>query len=324
MIGTTNLYERMAKGDPLREIELRATGARWGQRAIAVCAVTAFVYVAFHVVFTRPAPPIDQFAVTDEQTAVEEFACRFVATFLELTPATKDLLTPFWDGDINPPAVPMTVRSTQPFSILPAQSLPHVRVWSVIVDTAVANQVDSTQSTHLMVQAAIAVNSDYTMRAVSRPAVRPAREPGVAPQISVTVQAGADTPVFATVSGFLSALLVGQGSLDRYVAAGSTLTPITPPPMINVAVDKLVVPDPSVAADTVPTHPMTARVVATATVDTAAGNRLELDYPLVLSVSAGRWQVDRIDDAPPVDDIAPTDKKPTTSAPSTTTPVGGP
>ena len=55
-------------------------------------------------------------------------------------------------------------------------------------------------------------------------------------------------------------------------------------------------------------------VTVRAVLQTASGVLMPMDFPLVMSVAGGHWQVDRINDAPSI--IAPTDSGP--SQPSTT------
>lgn len=98
-----------------------------------------------------------------------------------------------------------------------------------------------------------------------------------------------DDPVYQTVSGYLAAFLGGQGELDRWVAPGVNATPIQPRPCRMVNLD-----DVRTAVDEVPApdrNGLQLAVIATATCRAAAGSATVSQYPLVLQVRDGRWEV---------------------------------
>ncbi len=99
----------------------------------------------------------------------------------------------------------------------------------------------------------------------------------------------AEDPVYQTASGYLAAFLAGQGELDRWVAPGVNATPVQPRPCRTVKLDDVLT-----AVDEVPTpdrNGLQLAVIATATCRATAGSPTVSQYPLVLQVRDGRWEV---------------------------------
>ena len=105
-----------------------------------------------------------------------------------------------------------------------------------------------------------------------------------------------DRPVYKTVSGFLSAMLTGQGDLAPYVAAGSGLTAAQPPRFTTMAIERVQTSSDLANAQDVPHKADGIEVAVRAVLQTASGVLMP------------------INDAPSI--IAPTDSGP--SQPSTT------
>ena len=101
-----------------------------------------------------------------------------------------------------------------------------------------------------------------------------------------------------TVKGFLGALLTRQGDLAPFVAAGSTLTPEPEGLYATFSVERVAVNSEVGAAQDVPQRADGLEVTARAIVQTASGVSMPMDFPLLMSVAGGHWQVDRINDAP--------------------------
>lgn len=98
-----------------------------------------------------------------------------------------------------------------------------------------------------------------------------------------------EDPVYQTVNGYLAAFLAGQGELDRWVAPGVSATPVQPRPCRTVKLD-----DVRTAVDDVPTpdrNGLQLAVIATATCRTTATTSTVSQYPLILQVRDGRWEV---------------------------------
>ena len=109
-------------------------------------------------------------------------------------------------------------------------------------------------------------------------------------------------------------MLTGQGDLAPYVAAGSGLTAAQPPRFTTMAIERVQTSSDLANAQDVPPKADGIEVTVRAVMQTSSGVLMPMDFPLVMSVAGGHWQVDRINDAPSI--FAPNDSGP--SQPSTT------
>lgn len=91
------------------------------------------------------------------------------------------------------------------------------------------------------------------------------------------------------VSRFLAAYLTGEGELARYVAPGSPLAPVVPPPFASVEV---------LEAGSVTTADGTRQVVAVVEGRDEVGRSQVLQYGLVTAERDGRWEVVELLPAP--------------------------
>lgn len=114
-------------------------------------------------------------------------------------------------------------------------------------------------------------------------------------------------PVFETVDGFLSALLAGAGDIDRYLAPGTVIDPVSPAPFAQVELTEVRVDD-TRGTDN-PADGDQLHALATATGHLAADQQLTVQYPLTMVARAGRWEIT---------EIAPTLRGATRSPPETT------
>ncbi|MFF4449944.1 conjugal transfer protein [Streptomyces sp. NPDC001502] len=109
-------------------------------------------------------------------------------------------------------------------------------------------------------------------------------------------------PRTQAVTSFLTAYLTGVGAaeLDRYLAPGTQLAPITPAPYKGIALDQLAIEgeqgsEPGV---TVPGDGTTLRVLAVLRATEHDDVRVPLAYALTLNARAGRWEITSLDGAP--------------------------
>jgi hypothetical protein len=124
----------------------------------------------------------------------------------------------------------------------------------------------------------------------------------------------ADTaPVFSTVAGFLTSYLTSSGGLERYVTADSGLLPAAD--YRTVRVTKLLANHAASDHD-VPADRTTLHVLATADAITSQFAPTQLNYPIALKVTSGRWSVAGLDYAPLLaEDAELTPVIPTTATP---------
>ena len=114
-------------------------------------------------------------------------------------------------------------------------------------------------------------------------------------------------------------MLTGQGDIAPYIAAGSGLTAAQPPRFTTMAIERIQTNSDLASAQDVPPKADGVEVTVRAVMQTASGVLMPMDFPLVMSVAGGHWQVDRINDAPSI--VAPNDPGPwqsPTNASSTT------
>lgn len=107
-------------------------------------------------------------------------------------------------------------------------------------------------------------------------------------------------PRTQAVTEFLTAYLTGAGELDRYLAPGTSLTPIAPAPYTGIAVDSLAI-ESEKGAEPVTTVPGDGTQLRLMVALRATGHdevRAPLTYALTLKARAGRWEIASLDGAP--------------------------
>jgi hypothetical protein len=116
----------------------------------------------------------------------------------------------------------------------------------------------------------------------------PARAAGVQSPYTVTVPT--DSEVSSAAGEFLAAYLAGAGEVDRYLAPGVRLSPVSPAPYQTVTVQQMLAADQEAAAESVPADGTRVRVMAEVEARDSWG-RWPLAYELTLKVRSGRWEV---------------------------------
>ncbi|MGK3943334.1 conjugal transfer protein [Streptomyces caeruleatus] len=104
----------------------------------------------------------------------------------------------------------------------------------------------------------------------------------------------------AAVGEFLAAYLTGAGEVDRYLAPGVSLSPVSPAPYTAVAVQQVLAVEEVAAAEQVPADGTKVRVMAQVEArDT--GGRWPLAYELGLTARSGRWEVSALESGTALD-----------------------
>lgn len=291
---------KAARGDAIRADELRVkiTGRLLTFMMITyVPLMVAVIVVSLH----RPVV-VDQVALQDRETAVKAWSVRYVNTYLR-DPSDGAAIRQFYDGEVPASALPLGGRAIQASSLLPGVSIDGFQAWSVVVDSAIPKAANSVSMVYVPLQVDVAVNRRGLLRAFTLPHARPDRQPGQPVELATQFGVSEDCPLYKTVNGFLSAMLIGQGELQPYVAAGSSLRAAQPPRFTTMAIERVQADSDSANAQNVPAKADGVEVTVRAVMQTASGVLMPMDFPLVMSVAAGHWQVDRINDAPSI--IAP-------------------
>ncbi|MCX4538885.1 conjugal transfer protein [Streptomyces sp. NBC_01669] len=107
-------------------------------------------------------------------------------------------------------------------------------------------------------------------------------------------------PRTQAVTEFLTAYLTGAGELDRYLAPGTHLAPVTPAPYTGIAVDTLAIEGEkgTEPVTTVPDDGTTLRLLVALRATGHDEVRVPLTYALILKARAGRWEIASLDGAP--------------------------
>lgn len=165
--------------------------------------------------------------------------------------------------------------------------------WSVVI--TVSERAFETATPHTAYYRLPVIYSNYGLRASALPAR--VNGPGAGADAALGYpSAVADTsPAFATVTGFITSFLTGAGGLERYVTTSSGLLPAAD--YRSARLTKLLANHAPGDHD-VPPEGTTMHVLATVNAVTDQYAPLQLDYPIVLTVTSGRWSVSGLDYAP--------------------------
>jgi len=306
-----SIFLRVSGGDTIRadELRMRATGSFVAFIMISYLPLIAAVVL---LVMNRP-QPVNEAAERDQLSAIEAYATRYVDTYLK-DASNSAAIKQFYDGDVPASALPAGGRALRASSALPGVFLDGFQTYSVLVDAEIPKAANSALMVFVRLQVDISADRKNLFRAFTLPHARPDRPSGAPVELATQTLVSEDRPVYKTVSGFLSAMLTGQGDLAPYVAAGSSLTAAQPPRFTTMAIERVQTSSDLATAQDVPPKADGIEVTIRAVMQTASGVLMPMDFPLVMSVAGGHWQVDRINDSPSI--LAPNDSGP--SQPSTT------
>lgn len=315
-----SMFLRVSGGDTIRADELRTRTTASFLAFIMVSYIPLIAIVAL-LLMHRP-QPINEAAERDQLSAIEAFATRYVDTYLK-DPSHSAAIKQFYDGDVPASALPVGGRALRASSALPGVLLDGFQTYSVVVDAEIPKAANSASMVFVRLQVDISADRKNLFRAFTLPHARPDRPSGAPVELATQTLVSEDRPVYKTVAGFLSAMLTGQGELAPYIAAGSSLTAAQPPRFTTMAIERVQTNSDLANAQDVPPKADGIEVTVRAVMQTASGVLMPMDFPLVMSVAGGHWQVDRINDAPSIlapNDAGSTQSTTTTAATTTTNP----
>ncbi|MER7692421.1 conjugal transfer protein [Streptomyces sp. NPDC097610] len=110
------------------------------------------------------------------------------------------------------------------------------------------------------------------------------------------VSVPSDGDLSLAVGEFFGAYLTGAGEVDRYLAPGVKLSPISPAPYTAVAVQRVSAVEEAAAAGKVPADGTAVRVLVQVEARDSGG-RWPLGYGLTLKARSGRWEVAALESA---------------------------
>ncbi|MFV8169747.1 hypothetical protein [Mycobacterium sp. DBP42] len=295
-----SIFLRLSGGDAVRadELRTRVIGALFGFILLTYVPLMAAVVV---LVLSRP-QPVDEYAQRDWETAIKAYAIRYVNTYLK-DPSNSDALKSFCIKDLAGSDLAPGGYAVSASSALPGVVVDGVQTWSVLVDTQVPKAANAAAMADLPLQVDISIDRRGFFCAFSLPHARTERPAGQPAELATDIAVTEGRPVYNTAVGFLNAMLVGNGDLAPFVAAGSNLRAAQPPFFASVSIDRMQANSEVANAQDVPVKADGVEVTIRAELLTPAGVAMPMDFPLVMSVAAGHWQVDRINDAPGI--VAP-------------------
>jgi hypothetical protein len=308
-------FLKLGGGDPIRADELRAKTTGSLLTFIMTTYIPLWVVVGLLVVH-RP-QGVDQVGLAEQRDAVKAYAFRYVDAYLK-DPSNSALIRQFYDGDVPASVLPPGGRALIPASALPGAIDDGFRTYSVVIDSEIPKAANSKSMVSVPLEVDISIDPHNNLfRAFTLPHANTDRPAGRPVELATQTLISDDRPVYKTVSGFLDAMLLGRGELSPFVAAGTSLRAADPPRFTTLAIERVQADTEDANAQDVPPKADGVEVTVRAVVQTASGVAMPMDFPLVLSVAAGHWQVERINAAPTI--TAPPDSGSSNS--STTTPT---
>ncbi|MFJ3338642.1 conjugal transfer protein [Streptomyces sp. NPDC086766] len=157
--------------------------------------------------------------------------------------------------------------------------------WAV---TVAAQYADGQVRYYVVPLDADSTSGAYTVTGVPGVVAGPKRAGTVKSAYAVTVASGSD--LSSAIGQFLAAYLTGAGEVDRYLAPGVSLPPVTPAPYTAVTVHGLQAVEEAAASGAAPGDGSHVHVRAVIEARDEEG-RWPLAYELTLTARSGRWDV---------------------------------
>lgn len=284
----------------LRRLSRAGSLARRIGAVVLVCSALSGGLAAVKVFVLAPHPDDADVAaiagrVDNQRAAAGDFAADFVAAVLT-TPATQwaalRRFLPVSSDSPGPPhpsaAVPAVINTPQVWSVVPAGTVGDATLYSITV-TVQERPYASAVPTRAFYRVPVSV-WHYQPRALEMPARISDPGPGADVELTYGHPLDVSSEIYAVVSGFIGSYLTGSAPLDRYVPAGSWLTPIGG---YHSAVVTTAEADRDVLERAAPGTRVHVRARVTA--QTSQFATVNLCYPLTVENSAGTWMVTDID-----------------------------
>ncbi|WNZ06208.1 conjugal transfer protein [Streptomyces sp. 11x1] len=161
--------------------------------------------------------------------------------------------------------------------------------WAVTVS---AQYADGRVRYFVVPVAADASGSSFAVTGAPGVVAGPARAAVTPSPYGVSVPSGSD--LSSAVGEFFGAYLTGAGEVDRYLAPGVKLSPVSPAPYQAVTVQEVWGAEEAAAAEQVPADGTEVRVRVQVEARDDAG-RWPLAYVVALTSRSGRWEVAALD-----------------------------
>jgi Conjugative transposon protein TcpC len=235
-------------------------------------------------------------SAVNRTSLIGSYAQDCVTRWLTATQSHQQSLHDCWTlaDPIRLPVTPAVVVSSPAVSAVTLVSdSGAAQQWSVVV--AVSERPFQAATPHTAFYRLPVVYSNYGVRADALPARVNGPGAGADAPLGYPTALVDTSPPFTTVKGFITSFLTGAGGLERYVTTDSGLLPAAD--YRSAQVTKLLA-NRSAPENDVPADGTTLHVLATVNALTSQFAPLQLDYPIVLTVTSGRWTVSALDYAP--------------------------
>ncbi|PZS31670.1 MAG: hypothetical protein DLM59_09525 [Pseudonocardiales bacterium] len=277
-----------------------ATVLLWSALAAGPLALALALLTFLTISGTAPTTATTAADRAGEQVAVEEFAQRFVVTWLQTPQGQENQLTPYVQvAHVNLPVVPW--RADQPTTAGVRRVAPGA--WSVTVAVTVSAPSSPARRRYFVVPVRYVDGGSGSagpgLVASALPAPVAAPIAAAAPALAYPYRSALTDPVATSVGEFLTALLTGNGDVTRYVTPGTVIAAVNPPPYTVVAVNDVLI-DRDVAHGAAPASGERLAVLVTARATAGPQQDIDVQYALTLLARAGRWEVKSIDPSPVV------------------------
>ncbi|WP_205878866.1 conjugal transfer protein [Mycobacterium camsae] len=227
---------------------------------------------------------------------IGSYAQDCVTRWLTATQADQQSLHECWTlrDPLRLPTTPaFVVNSPAVSAVTLVSDTGETQQWSVVVSVSERPfQAATPRTTYYRLPV---VYTSYGVRASALPARVNGPGAGADAPLGYPATLPDTSPAFTTVAGFLTSYLTASGGLERYVTPTSGLLPAAD--YRSVQLTRLTANRNTPDHD-VPAEGTTLHVLAAASAVTNQFAPLQLDYPIVLTVTSGRWTVSALDYAP--------------------------
>jgi hypothetical protein len=303
-------HKHRSPGSPESSLGQWTNGSSLKTKAATVLLVGALVVSPAGLVVGLAAAssgsaPVTEPRSTDtrgEQAAVEEFAARFVTTWLV---ANADNAEDLLDGLVEIPdsaEFPLTgLQASDPTVAGVAQF--EGGIWSVTIAVTTSDPTTSEPGVRRFFRVPVVYDAGR-LAALALPAPTAAPTMADPPELGYPGDLSTGHPAWQTVAGFMTALLAGKGDITRYLTPGTHVAPVVPVPFGAIRINQIAV---AVDVGEEPAHvpsdgqrlPMLVTVSGLAS--TTASSGLTAQYALVLTGRDGRWEVTEVESSPHVE-----------------------
>lgn len=270
------------------------TGALWLAVAAGPLALAGLWVSSGTTTPARAAAAAPVSSTTEAQQAAE-FAQAFTVAWLRATRGAEESVVGYLSASQN---VSIQLPQVAPIVVEPVV---------VSVDGAGADTYQVVVSASVAQPPAVPVRRFYSVpvvrtaagsfAAVSLPSPVAVTAAGAAVKFGYPGLIPSSSSAYATVTGFVSALLTGDTDVSRFSSPGSEFAAVVPPPYSAVTITRLESDRDISAADETPKTGARLRVFVTAAA-VSAGGSTTVQYPLSLTGRDGRWEVAAVDPSP--------------------------